>query len=127
MQTIRRKAEQQVTGLDLRSGQEAFSLHRADDETRQIVLAFGVHARHFGGFAANQGAAIVPAAPCDTLHHIGAHLRLELTHRKVVQKEKRRRPLHGNIIDAVVHQILAHGVVPPGSEGNLELGADPVR
>ena len=37
-------------------------LGRAHDEARQVVFALGVQAGHFGGFAADQRAAVVPAA-----------------------------------------------------------------
>jgi len=35
--------------------------------------------------------------------------------------------LHGNIVDAVVHQVLADGLVAAGEKCNLQLGAHAIR
>ena len=42
-------------------------------------------------------------------------------------KEQRRRALHRNVIDAVVHQIAAHGVVQVHHESEFQLGADAIH
>ena len=45
---------------------------------------------------------------------------------EIIEEEERRRAVHGNVIDAVVHQIRAHGVMAIEGEGELQLGADAI-
>ena len=51
---------------------------------------------------------------------------IELAGGEVVEEEERRRALHGDVVDAVIDQVLPHGVVDAEFEGDLELGADAV-
>ena len=66
------------------------------------------------------------AAARDPADHRRRHLRIQLAHREVIQEEQRHRALHRDVVHAVIHQVFAHGVVPAGQEGHLELGADAV-
>ena len=52
---------------------------------------------------------------------------MELPRGNVVQKVERRRSVHGDVIDAVVHQVRAHGVVAVQGEGDLQLSADAIH
>src|SRR5262249_10287399 len=42
------------------------------------------------------------------------------------EEEERRRALHQDVVRAVVHETVSHGVVPPRLDRDLELGADAV-
>ena len=59
-------------------------------------------------------------------HHRRRHVRIQLPHREVIQKEQRRRPLHRDVVHAVVHQVFADRVVPPRQERHLQLRAHAV-
>ena len=48
---------------------------------------------------------------------------VELARRQVVEEEQRRRALHGDVVDAVVDQVLADRVVNAQLKGDLQLGA----
>ena len=50
----------------------------------------------------------------------------QLPDREIIEEEQRHRALHGDVVDAVVHQVFADRVVPAGEEGDLQLGADAV-
>ena len=50
----------------------------------------------------------------------------ELAGGEVVEEEERVSALHGDVVDAVVDEVLADGVVDAELEGDLELGADAV-
>jgi len=52
--------------------------------------------------------------------------RVELCRGDVVEEEEGAGAGDGDVVDAVVDQILANGVVLVGREGDLELGADAV-
>ncbi len=52
---------------------------------------------------------------------------VQLADRKVVEEEQRPGALHGDVVDAVVHQVLADRGVPSRHERDFELGAHAVR
>jgi hypothetical protein len=51
---------------------------------------------------------------------------LQLAGREIIQEEKRRGPLHGDVVDAVIDQVFAYSSVAAGEEGDLDLGAHAV-
>ena len=102
------------------------TLHRADDEAGDVVLTFGVEARHLGGLAAQQRAPVVLAAAGQPLDDLLRHVRRQASGRQVVEKEQRHRALHQDVVDAVIHEVHANGVVTTGHERDLQLGADAV-
>ncbi len=50
----------------------------------------------------------------------------ELAGGEIIEKEEGHSALYGDVVDAVVHQVGADGVVDAELEGDLELGADAV-
>ena len=98
-------------------------LNRADAETRQVVLACRVHARHLRRFAANQGAAAHLAAFSDTANHGGGGVHVELAAGEIVQKKQRLGPLHQHVVDAHGDQVNTHGAVHVPFKRKFELGA----
>ena len=54
-------------------------------------------------------------------------LRLELARAEVIEEEERLGAEHGDVVDAMVDQVLADGVVPVHGKGDLELGADAIH
>ena len=104
----------------------AAAFRRADDEPGQVVFAVAIHAGHLGGLAADQRAAVGAAAARDARNHCGGDGGVQLADREIIQEEQRHRALHGDIVDAVVHQVLADRVVAAGEERDLQLGADAI-
>ena len=101
-------------------------VHVADDETGQVVVRRRVDARHLGRLAADQRAAVLATARGDAGDDAFDDLRLERAHRDVVEKEQRQRALHENVVDAVVHEVVADRVVAAGVDRDLELRPDAV-
>ena len=56
------EADQHVAGGDIGRGSSVAALDGADGEPGQIVVARGIHARHLGRLAADEGASRLPAA-----------------------------------------------------------------
>ena len=81
------KPQHGVAGLDIAARQQGAALDRADREAREIVVAVPVKPRHFGGLAADQGAAGLAAAGRDAGHHDGADFWLKLAAGEIVEKE----------------------------------------
>ena len=117
------QAQHHITGLDVLPSQNFGLLDHAHRKTGQVVLAHRVHARHFGGFATNQGAARQLASTGNAAYHRGGCVNVELAAGKVIQKKQGLSPLHQNIIHAHGHQVYAHRVVHVPFKGELELGA----
>ncbi len=117
------KSHQHIAHLHVLAGKNLFALHRAHDESCEVIFAVGIKARHLGGLAANQRAAVVFAGLGQSADHLLGDLQLQLAHRQVVHKKERRGALHRNVVDAVVHQVAAHGVVHAHFKGKFQLGA----
>ena len=100
--------------------------HDADDESRDIVLAVGVEARHLRRFAAEQRASVRAAGRGETLDDLHRDVGVEPAGREIVEKEERLRALHQDVVDAVVDEIDADRRVHAGHERDAQLGADAV-
>ena len=101
------------------------ALDHADDESGQVVFALGIEAGHLGGFAADERAAVVLAGLGQAGDDLLGDLRLQLADGEVVHEEQRRGALHGDVVDAVVHQVGADGVVQLISKASLSLVPTP--
>ena len=99
----------------------------ADDGAAEVVLAALVEAGHLGGLAADEGAVVETAAADEALDDVFEDVRLQLPGTEVIEEEQGFRAEHGDVVDAVVDQVLADGVVAVEGEGDLELGADAVH
>ena len=76
MDSGRGQAEDHVAGFDLVSGKRLAALDGADAEARQVIIARGIHSRHFRGLAADQGAARLPTTFGDRGDHPLRDIRL---------------------------------------------------
>jgi hypothetical protein len=126
VETCRGQPQQYIAGLNFFSGDQFFPRNGADDGAGQVVLAVGIEAGHLRGFAADERAAVLAAGCGDAGNHFLDHLGRKTPGGEVVEKKQGRRALHGNVVDAVVDQVRADGVVDAQLESQLELGADAV-
>jgi hypothetical protein len=95
----------------------------------RFVLAVGVKAGHLGGFAADEGAAIGAACfreSADDGFYCVRVLLAQLAGGEVVEEEQGRGTLYGDVVDAVIDEVGADGVVDAEFEGDLELGTNAV-
>ena len=83
-------------------------------------------AGHLGGFAANKSAMVPCAAAGKAGDDLREDARLEFAGADVIQEEERFSAEDGDVIHAMVDEVLANGVMAVESEGELELGADSV-
>jgi hypothetical protein len=72
---------------------------------------------------ANQGATIGGAPSGKAPNDVREDMRLKLARAKVIEKKERLRSQHGDVIDTMIDQVLANGVVTIHREGDLEFGA----
>lgn len=97
-----------------------------DGETGKIILVRVIHAGHFGGFAADEGAFGLYA----TVGHAGDDLfeqrRVVLAARDVVEEEQRFGALGCNVVDTHGHAVDADLIVLVRHLGDHELGAHAV-
>ena len=114
-------------GFDGFAGDDVFALDHADDESGQIVFALGIKAGHLGGLAADQRAAVVLAGFGESLDDFFGDFRVELAGCQVIHEEQRRRALNGNVVDAVVYQVGADGVMNVHFEGQFQFGTDAIH
>ena len=102
-------------------------LHRAHDESRQIVFARRIKIRHLRRFAADQRAVRFLRGAAHSFDHLLHYARIQFAHRQVIEEKKRLGALRQNVVHAVVQNIRAHGGMNAGSKCDLQLGAHAVR
>src|SRR5438105_1555794 len=127
VQAIGRQAQEHIAFADFLAVDDAPALHYAEDESRKIIFAGWIKSRHLGSFAANERAIIVGASVSDAADHALGHIGIQLAGRQIIHEEQRRGALHGDIVDAMIDQVGADGVVDLHLEGHLELGAHAVH
>jgi hypothetical protein len=59
--------------------------------------------------------------------NVRENMRLQLARAEIIEKEQRFRAEHGDVVDAMVHEVGADGVVPVHHEGDFQLRADAVH
>ena len=92
----------------------------------QIVVARLVDAGHLRRLAADQRAARRLARLDQAGEELLEDGRLQLAGADVIEEKQRLRADHGDVVHAMVDEVLADGVVPVERDGELELGADAV-
>src|SRR5579859_2347439 len=100
--------------------------HDAHNRAAHIVFAGTIKPRHLRGLAADERAAVSGATADKPLNQLAKNARFEFSGADVIQEKQRLRAQHRDVIDAVVHEVLANGIVPAYGEGDLQLGADAV-
>src|SRR5688572_30889514 len=79
-------------------------IHISDDEPRQVVIRGDIDTRHLRRLAAEEGAAVLPAARGDAADDRLSDVGVEAAERDVVEKEQRARTLDEDVVDTVVDQ-----------------------
>ena len=111
MDAGRGKADHQVACRDIVARQQIRAIDRSDGKAGEIVIAVLIHAGHFGGLAADQGAAGFAAGRRNAGNDGRTHLRIELATGEIVEEEQRLRALHHKVVHRHRDQIDADGVV----------------
>ena len=126
VETVGGQSEEDVADLDVFTGDDLVAVDGTDDGSGEVVFSVGVEAGHLCGFAADEGAAVGAAGFADALDDLLDDHVFESAGGEVVEEEERGGPLDGDVVDAVVDEILADGVMDIEVECDLELGADAV-
>ena len=98
-----------------------------DDGADQIVITRRVHPRHLRRLATNQRATSRRARLREPIDDLIEYARRQFAHADVIQKEQGLRAQHGDVVDAMVDEVLADGVVAVHHHGDLQLRADAVH
>src|SRR5690606_34509826 len=121
-----REAEQHVALPDLRPVEDVAPLDDADDAAGEVEVARPVEVGHLGRLAADERAPVLLARLREPADDLLGHGRLEHARREVVEEEEGAGAADGDVVDAVVDEVLADGVVPADADGHLQLRADAV-
>ena len=120
------EADDGVAGADGFAVEHFGFFDDADDGAADVVLPRFIKAGHLGGFAADEGAIIFGATAREAGDEFGEDVGLQFAGADVIEEEKRFRAEDGDVVHAMVDEVLADGVVAVHGEGELELGADAV-
>jgi hypothetical protein len=120
------KAERHVTRAYAASIENLLAVDDPDDRSRNVVLPGRIEARHLRRLTAEEGDTVLSASAGHAFDDLLQGFRLELPGRDVVEEEERLCPLNEDVVDAVIDEIRAAGVVPSRLECDLELRPDAV-
>ncbi len=126
MQPGGRKTDEDVAFANRFTFDELRFVDDADDEAGDVVVVIAVEAGHLGGLAADQRAAIFLARARHSADDVRHDFRPQTAGRVVIEKKKRTRSLHQDVVDAVAHQVVADGVVNLHRLRDTQLRADTV-
>ena len=127
VEAVAAQADDDIAGADFGAVEEFGAVHDADDGASDIVFAFLIHAGHLGGFTADEGAASLLAGFGEAFEDLLENDGIEFFTADVVEEEKRARADDGDVVDAVIHEVLPDGVVAVRGKSDFELGADAVH
>ena len=120
------QAEEVVAFADGLAGEQAGAADDTGEEAGELVVGLAVEPGGFGGFAAEEGAAVgfagVDEAADDLLDDVG----IEEAGGEVVKEEEGCGALDGDVVDAVVDEVGADAGVEAELDGELEFAADAV-
>ena len=122
----RRGQGQEHVALRHPAGQGLLPLHHAHDEPGEVVVVLRVGAGHLRRLPPDERTGELGAGAGEAAHD-GLDLRgIHPAEGDVVEEEKGRRSLHEDVVHAVGHEVVAHGVVDAGRDRDLDLGAHAV-
>ena len=128
VQAARRDADDRVAALHgFLAVEHPGFFHHADDRAAHVVFALLVKAGHLRRLAADERAMVFRAGAGEALDDVGENVRLQFARAEVIEEEQRFGAQHGDVVDAMVHEVRADGVVLVHREGDFELGADAVH
>ena len=93
----------------------------ADDKSDEVEVPCLVYTCKCGGFASKQRAVGIGAGVGDALDETGDQVLFQLAHANVVEEEQRRRARRQNVVNAMVDDVVAKGVVAPERPGDADL------
>src|SRR5260221_3379892 len=121
MKSARLEPNHCVSRTNLPSIKHPPFLHDANNRPADVILPRTIEPRHLGGFAADQCAAILGAASRKPFDDLGKDVRLEFSSSEIIEEEEGFGAEHGDVVDTMVDQILANGLVPIHRKRNLQL------
>ena len=127
VQAVGGQAENAIPHLHIFAADDAVAFDYSNNESGEVVLAIGIKPRHFRGLAADQSAAVMLAGFGQAADNSFGDLRIQRSRGQVVHEKQRRRTLHRDVVDAVIHQVAADGVMHAHVEGDFQLGAHAIH
>src|SRR6266550_2859877 len=126
MQSVRRNAQHGVAGLNRAAINDFAAIDHADDTTCEIVFAAPIHSRHLCRLSANERTPGSTACPAKSTQQLRKNLRLQFFRADVIKKKQRTRPEHRDVVNTMIEQIGADGVMLVRRECDLQFGADAI-
>src|SRR4051812_19202507 len=126
MRPRRSESDNDVADSDRAAVDDVAFLDHTDRESREIVLALGVHAGHLRRLAPDEREARLLTPRRDALYDRRGDRNVELAAREVVEEEQWLGALDEDVVHAHRDEIDAHRVVTVHGESDHQLGADAI-
>src|SRR4030042_212306 len=108
VKTCRGQRQDSIARLNGSAIDDLLPLHHPHNESRQVVIAHSVHARHLGSLTAYERTACINASPRQTVDYALHQLRHQLAQSYVIEEEQGLGTAGENIVYAWIDQVYAH-------------------
>ena len=126
MNAGRSNADENIAGCQLGAVDHLIAVNQTNREACHVILIYRIEARHLSGLAADQCAACLTAAVCDTLYQLSDALRIVLADCNVVEEEQRLCAAACDVVDTHSDTVNTNRVMLVHQERQLQLGADAI-
>src|SRR5262249_58616696 len=125
MESARGQADQEISGSDRVAPHARVDV--ADHEADDVVVAGRVDAGHLGCLASQKGTAVRTTGLGEASNDFAEDGLVETPAREIVEAEERPGAGCGDVVDAVVDDVVPDRPVASAGGGHRDLGADAVR
>ncbi len=126
MQAARHQSKNDVTRSNFAAVDDFAVVNHSDDATGEIVFAFAIHPGHLRGLAADECAASGSTRAGKSTQQLIENALFKFFAANVIEKEKRTRAEHSDVVHAMIDEIGADCAVPVHRECNFQFRADTV-
>ena len=127
METAGSEADDKVPGTNRFAIEHSRFFDDADHGTADVVFAGLVEAGHLSGFATDQSAFIFGASFGEAFDDVRENARFQFASAEVVEEEERFSAEDGDVVNAMVDEVLTDGVVTIERESEFEFCADAIN
>ena len=127
VQAAGRQTEHDVALDDVRAHDDFAFLDHTDDTADQVIVVALIDFGHLGYFAPDESAVCLATSFRQAFDDGFDRFRHHLADADIVEKEEGLSAARQDVVDTMIHDVLADGVMLAHGEGNLDLGADPIH
>jgi hypothetical protein len=127
VQAVGGQSDEGIADTHARTVENFGTIGYPDDASDKIVVGPVIQAGHLRRLTTEEGTSGTFAGSSQTGDDFGKNGRIKFACAEIIEEEKRAGTHHGDVVHAMIDEVLPDGFVLPGQDGNFEFGADTVH